>query len=100
MTTETTLRKMKLAESVSSSVSKQCPFCREFTLDGITHFIESARHLQDKHALECMHVGQETSNDDQGKPWHSSVAFFGSENPPEELPLPSLNIEYFDKKRE
>jgi hypothetical protein len=37
--------------------------------EAINHYIGHGYHL--------LHVGTETSHDDQGKPWHSTVALLG-----------------------
>jgi len=44
---------------------------------GLEKFDESCNHLMQQHNLKCLHVGQETSYDNNGKPWHSTVAVFG-----------------------
>jgi hypothetical protein len=41
------------------------------------HFDEACNHLMKAHGLKCLHVGQQTENDSNGKPWHSTVAVFG-----------------------
>jgi len=32
------------------------------------------------HGYKLLHVGSETSHDDEGKPWHSTVAVVGLED--------------------
>lgn len=61
---------------VSSNEAFPCPLCeRGVQLDG-GDLRETAAHLF-QHGLKCVHVGQETTQDDDGKPWHSTVAVFG-----------------------
>jgi hypothetical protein len=84
---------MKIAAIVNSSVSMGCPFCRGSRLNGLDDFEGAARHLQDEHGLVCMHVGTETTNDSDGKPWHNTVAVFGAENPPSPLPVPKIKLD-------
>ena len=61
---------------VSSDVSGGCPLCNT-RLDGTEKFADACNHLMQAHKLKCLHVGQETSADADGKPWHSTVAIFG-----------------------
>jgi hypothetical protein len=62
---------------VSTNESRACPMpgCK-FYLNG-ENFDGSCNHLLKAHGLKCLHVGQETGRDDEGKPWHSTVAVFG-----------------------
>jgi hypothetical protein len=85
-------RAMKIAYRLSSNLSSRCPFCEGVQLDGLDEFLQAVRHLQEFHNLECLHVGTETTYDGKGS-CHTTVAIFGSENPPKELPPPELIIE-------
>jgi len=62
---------------VSTSVGRPCRIngCGFFL--GLDKFQESCNHLIQQHGLKCLHVGQETSHDNDGKPWQSTVAVFG-----------------------
>jgi len=66
----------KIIITVSSNVGAGCPLCNDFFM-GLEKFDESCNHLMQQHKLKCLHVGQETSHDNDGKPWHSTVAVFG-----------------------
>jgi hypothetical protein len=61
---------------VSSSEIRQCPLCSS-SLDGVNKFEEACQHLSETHTLKRLHIGQETSHDDEGRPWNSTVAVFG-----------------------
>jgi hypothetical protein len=61
---------------VSSNISRMCPLCSE-SLDG-ERFEDACNHMLAGHGLKCLHVGQETTADREGKPWHMTVAVFGS----------------------
>jgi transposase len=62
---------------VTTNTSRLCPICGEESLDG-DHFEDACNHVL-RHGLKCLHIGQETRRDDNGKPWHSTVAVFESE---------------------
>ena len=62
---------------VSSNEMRQCPLCRQTDLDGIKNFEAACNHLLQTHKLKCLHIGQETTEDRDGKPWQSTVAVFG-----------------------
>ena len=34
-------------------------------------------HLIERHGLTLLHLGQETDRDDEGRPWHNTVAVLG-----------------------
>jgi hypothetical protein len=74
---------MKIAATFSSYTHFSCPFCLD-KLDGHS-LLEAASHLQDKHDLTCMHVGQQTDENPDGGLWQHTVAVFGSDNPPSPL---------------
>ena len=59
---------------LKTNIGKRCPLpgCDEF----LEEFDKSCNHLL-KHGLKCLHVGQETSQDDSGKLWQNTVAVFG-----------------------
>ena len=65
---------------ISTSVIGNCPVCgaggEKISMDDSEYFEKMCNHLFE-HGLKCLHVGQETSRDDQGKPWQSTVAVFG-----------------------
>jgi hypothetical protein len=61
---------------LSSNSGRYCPMCSDFYLNGPEQFEESCKHLF-SHGLKCLHIGQETVNDHEGRPWHTTVAFFG-----------------------
>jgi hypothetical protein len=66
---------MKIKVRLSSNELLTCPICKDFSIDGIENFLESARHLQDVHGLSCLHVGQESV--DAEVPFQTTVAIFG-----------------------
>ena len=82
---------MKIAARLSSYTSSSCPFCDE-TLDGLHNFVKAAKHLQEVHKLDCMHVGQETSEDVESATRQDTVAIFGSDNLPAEVPTVTKRI--------
>lgn len=62
---------------VSTNVPRSCPVCGETAL--IYNFFEDACNHLLEHGLKLLHVGQETGPDENGKPWHSTVAVFEGE---------------------
>jgi hypothetical protein len=69
---------MKVKARISSNESGPCPFCGNTVfLNADEDFLKAANHLQEVHALTCLHVGQETVSDDQGRLYQTTVAFFG-----------------------
>jgi hypothetical protein len=66
----------KIIATINTNIGSSCPLCRTF-LDG-SQFDECCNHLLKKHKLKCLHVGQETSRDNEGHLCYSTVAVFGA----------------------
>lgn len=62
---------------VTTGIGTRCRFCDTFLDGSRERFEDSCEHLMKEHGLKCLHVGQETDRDDEGKPWHNTVAVFG-----------------------
>ena len=67
----------KVVVVVTSEVGRTCPIedCHQL-LDGMDHFEEACNHLL-QHGLTCVHVGTQTADGPEGKPWYFTVAVFG-----------------------
>lgn len=62
---------------ISTNVGRACPLCTEGpNLLGDDYFEKMSNHLL-AHGLTCIHVGQETINSSDGKPWQTTVGVFG-----------------------
>lgn len=70
------MSEFKTVVTVSTNVGMGCPMCGQPI--GIDRFDESVRHLVEAHDYVLLHVGSETTRDERGNPWHSSVAILGS----------------------
>jgi hypothetical protein len=60
---------------INTDVSGGCGECGEWIKgenldDAVNHYVQ-------KHDYKLLHVGTQTSNDRDGKPWHSTVAVVG-----------------------
>lgn len=60
---------------VSTNIGRGCPICSDKFL-GLEDFADSVNHCL-SHGCVLLHVGQETSRDDEGHLWHSTVAVLG-----------------------
>jgi hypothetical protein len=77
-----TLLAMKIGARVYSNHTVKCPFC-DASLEGAgEEFLNSARHLQDIHSLNSLHVGTETIQDQDGRLRQTTVATFGKDRLP------------------
>jgi hypothetical protein len=65
----------KIMVKVSSDVGEKCPLC-DFFMKGSEQWQEACNHLL-AHGLKCIHVGQESMHDNDGKLYHNTVAVFG-----------------------
>lgn len=78
--------------TVSTTVEQSCPFCGEW-MGGEMKFDESVRHLIEAHGCTLLHVGTQTTPDQKGGPWHSTVAVVGtSEAPPTRTTVGTVKI--------
>lgn len=77
MTTQNDLLEIKHTVYLSSNIGKRCEHC-DYSIgapdkdvpDGINHYI-------DHHGYKLLHVGQEYSEDNEGKTIHHTVAIVG-----------------------
>jgi hypothetical protein len=60
---------------IVSFITTGCEHCDEQI--GGEQFAESVNHYIEKHGYKVLHVGTETSRDDNGKPWYGTVAVLG-----------------------
>jgi len=58
---------------LSTNIVKSCAVCRKGFNAYESDIARQINHYLD-HDYKLLHVGQETSHDDDGKPWHSTVA--------------------------
>lgn len=72
--------------SVSTNISRSCAFCDKW-LDG-ERFQESVNHYLQEHDCTLLHVGGDTSHDQDGKPWHGTIAILASDVVPPEKEVP------------
>jgi hypothetical protein len=72
--------------TVSTVISRSCAYCDKW-LDG-DRFQEAVNHYLQTHGCILLHVGGDTSHDQDGKPWHGTVAVLASDKTPTEKPVP------------
>jgi len=63
---------------LSTNIDKSCEVC-QFRFNNWYDLGNRIQHYLD-HGYKLLHVGSETSHDDEGKPWHSTVAVVGLED--------------------
>jgi hypothetical protein len=66
------MRKIKHVVRVSTITETGCEHCTAFF--GMDDFPKAVNHYIEKHGYALIHVGTETTNDSEGRPWHSTVA--------------------------
>src|SRR5262245_61197952 len=75
---------------LSTDVGTQCEHCGEPVGGGWGHMgggagadlAKSINHYLEKHGYQLLHVGTETTTDQDGNPWHCTIAVLGSAKPP------------------
>ncbi|MCC5074253.1 hypothetical protein [Xanthomonas campestris] len=78
------IQESKAIITVSNTVSPYCPFdCEGVQKIGVVAFQDAINHLISAHGCSLIHVGGETTEGPDGKPWQGTIAVLGS---PEELP--------------
>ena len=88
------MENVKRTTQVSSNISGACEHCGESvgysprTLgisDSINHYIEA-------HGYRLLHVGTQTTHGSNEKPWHTTVAVLGHDNPPKVMPSATTHV--------
>ena len=60
---------------ISAGLNTRCKHCEE-RIDG-EKIDKAVNHYIHEHKYRLLHVGTETSNGQDGKPWHDTVALVG-----------------------
>ncbi len=76
---------------VSTDISRGCEHCGASI--GYEDFTGAVNHFIQTHGYKLIHVGTETISDRDDKPWHTTVAILGSDNPPPLMPTPTFDIQ-------
>jgi hypothetical protein len=79
---------------ISSNIGRGCEHCGEFlgSVGENTDVSESVNHYVEKHGYKLLHVGAETTHGSDGKPWHTTIAILGHDNPPAIQPPAKVEI--------
>jgi hypothetical protein len=69
---------------ISSNISQGCDHCNQFVGGGLGDgsLATSINHYIEQHGYKLLHVGTQTNHDNDGKPWHNTIAVLGHDNPP------------------
>ena len=78
---------------ISTDLYRNCEHCNSRV--GWSDFAASINHYISAHSYRLLHVGTETTQDRDGKPWQTTVAILGCDNPPLLKELP--HVEYVFK---
>ena len=62
---------------LSSSIGKHCQLCTAAIGYDDKGLANEINHYITEHGYRLLYLGQETSRDDKGNPWQSTVAFLG-----------------------
>jgi hypothetical protein len=62
---------------LSSSIGQHCQLCSAAIGYDEKGLATEINHYITEHGCRLLHIGQETSRDDKGSPWQSTVAFLG-----------------------
>ena len=76
MNTKSGISNVGLVAQVSSNISGPCEECGA-NLDGSRNWVGAVNHYLGGHGYELLHVGQESSRDDQGEIWQFTIAVVG-----------------------
>src|SRR5262245_48768545 len=83
----------KRTTHVSTNIYRGCEHCGESVgAMGNGNIADSINHYIEKHGYYLLHVGTETSRDDEGNIWHHTVAVLGHDNPPAVMPPPKVQV--------
>ena len=63
---------------LSTNIEKSCPDCDKWAEHGEGHFESSLNHQIEAHGRQLIHIGTETSRDDEGRLWSHTVAYLAA----------------------
>jgi hypothetical protein len=75
----TTLKNIKEVVEINSNIFSSCKYCTEniFATDpGDSRIADRINHYL-RHGFKILHIGSQTNDGPDGKPWHSTVAVLG-----------------------
>ena len=64
---------------VSTNITTGCKDGSGHRIGGEDRFAESVNHYIEQHGYTLLHVGQQSSDDSEGRLWHAAVAVLGRE---------------------
>lgn len=79
---------------ISSDIGRGCEHC-DHAIGALDtgNMADSINHYIQVHGYRLLHVGTETTHDSNGKPWHTTVAILGHEDPPAVSPPAQIVVE-------
>jgi len=68
---------------IADHISKGCEHCDYFGGGGLGDgsLSDAINHYITEHGYRLLHVGTQTNHDQDGRPWHNTVAVLGHDNP-------------------
>ncbi|MFA5907297.1 MAG: hypothetical protein WC815_00815 [Vicinamibacterales bacterium] len=85
------MQNTKRTTMLSTDVGRGCEHCGESVgFNDSGDLAPSINHYIEQHGYSLLHVGQQSSNGNDGKPYHHTVAVLGHDNPPDIPPVPDL----------
>ena len=90
MSTETVRR----TTEVASHISRGCEHCGHMVGGGLGDepLADDINHYITEHGYRLLHIGTQTNHDNEGKPWHNTVAILGHDDPPAVQEPPKVEI--------
>lgn len=72
------MQKTQRTVQISSNIIGTCEVCQKSVRGNIEELIhEEINHYLQAHGFKLLHVGTQTTEDRDGKPWHTTVAIVG-----------------------
>jgi hypothetical protein len=89
------MAEVKRTTEVSSNISRGCEHCGH-SIGGEDNVADSINHYIEAHGYRLLHVGPQTHVGHDGKPYHTTVAVLGHDDPPEVMPPPQVIIHHME----
>jgi hypothetical protein len=71
---------VKYLVRLSTNEYGACAECDQWSAGPRYSVTDHANHYVQEHGYQILHVGQETSHDDEGKPWQATVIVVGTKD--------------------
>jgi hypothetical protein len=76
--------------TLSTNVISPCEHCDRFGPDSHDRLAQAINHYLEAHGYRLLHIGQDTTRNNEGELWHATIAILGHDDPPPQARRPGI----------